>query len=134
MEFGVARNIDATEANAPKMGTFDAASLKALESGLLARLAELSDDQRNKVIQRTIDILRKQKCRVGSRSSGKPNLRLFGRPTLKHRPEDWRGEVSGFVAWPRCTPSCVASAHAQAWDHPDAVAALRFCRSYKQLT
>jgi hypothetical protein len=58
MEFGVARNIDATEANAPKMGTFDAASLKALESGLLARLAELSDDQRNKVIQRTIDILR----------------------------------------------------------------------------
>jgi hypothetical protein len=59
MEFGIARHVDRTEGNAPnQMGTFDAASLKALESGLLARLAELSDDQRNKVIQRTIDILR----------------------------------------------------------------------------
>jgi hypothetical protein len=50
MDFGIAR----TE----KKNTFDGASLRALESGLLARLAELSDDQRNQVIQRTIDILR----------------------------------------------------------------------------
>jgi hypothetical protein len=36
----------------------DGASFRALESGLLARLAELSDDERKQVIQRTIDILR----------------------------------------------------------------------------
>jgi hypothetical protein len=59
MEFGSARNVDGIEADAPKkIGTFDGASLKALESGLLARLADLTDDQRNKVLQRTIDILR----------------------------------------------------------------------------
>jgi hypothetical protein len=59
MEFGIATNVDGTEGNAPNQtGNFDSASLKALESGLLARLAELSDDQRNHVIQRTIDILR----------------------------------------------------------------------------
>jgi hypothetical protein len=59
MAFGVARNVGGTEGNAPKqIGTFDGASLRALESGLLARLAELSNDQRNQVIERTIDILR----------------------------------------------------------------------------
>ena len=61
MAFDAARNVEGTEGNASKpMGTFDGASLRALESGLLARLAELSDDQRNQVIGRTIDILRRR--------------------------------------------------------------------------
>jgi hypothetical protein len=58
MEFGLATNVDGSEGNAPKQMGFDGASLKALESGLLGRLAELSDNQRNHVMQRTIDILR----------------------------------------------------------------------------
>jgi hypothetical protein len=79
MEFGSARNVDGIEADAPKkIGTFDSASLKALESGLLARLAELSDDQRNQVILRTIDILR-------SRNAGSEAEAVASRILGSHR-------------------------------------------------
>ena len=40
----------------------DTADLKALETGLAARLAKMSDDQRNQVTNRALDILRTKKA------------------------------------------------------------------------
>ena len=52
----VNRQLDAQEATSSR----DTASLKVLEASLMARLASMSDDQRTKVINSAIDILRTQ--------------------------------------------------------------------------
>ena len=53
----VNRELDAPEVTSTRM---TAASLKVLEASIMARLAAMSDDQRTKVVNSAIDILRSQ--------------------------------------------------------------------------
>jgi hypothetical protein len=52
----VNRELDAPEVTSTRM----TASLKVLEASIMARLAAMSDDQRTKVVNSAIDILRSQ--------------------------------------------------------------------------
>jgi hypothetical protein len=52
----VNRELDAPAVTSTRM----TASLKVLEASIMARLADISDDQRNKVVNSAIDIIRSQ--------------------------------------------------------------------------